>query len=567
MAASETRPRSSIVAAVLSAVIPGAGQWYAGKRKRAIAFFVPLVVLIVAALIYRNSVGGLGILGNLVQPDYLVGLMAGNIAIAVWRIAAAVDAYLVDGRHEYRSGWTWGVLAVLGIALAMPHLIAGSYTLRTIDLLNNVFVPDEPVEAAPTTTTTLITTDTTLPEDHHDEPVTVTRDAEDLLTVEYRSIGLIFQDGIGDPDAIAVQRELRTGTRDAPFVDLGDRVDEDRITILLAGGDRGPGRDGLRTDTMIIATVDLNTGEAALFGIPRNYKRVPLPEDISHDFDELVEEEWEWMPDLDEDGWPDDFAFDEDMDGFPDDWEDIDGDGTPDQPEIDCHCYPDLLNHMYGDAARYVGHRYPDSRDPGMDLVADALGYMIGLEVDYWVLVDMRGFVRLIDAMGGVDVNVVNPLHVGVSPSEEGLPTATVSVEEGEARLSGAEALAYVRWRRGSSDYVRMSRQRCLIRSVAAGADPVTVLTSFTAMADAIEDSVVTNIPLSILPDLVDVMGRVDLHQIATVGLVPPYYNDERTPGRYPIPDAERMRAKVADTLTNGAEETTQIGSEGECGI
>ncbi len=191
---------------------------------------------------------------------------------------------------------------------------------------------------------------------------------------------------------------------------------------------------------------------------------------------------------------------------------------------------------------------------------------MIGLPIDYWLLVDMAGFVRLIDAMGGVTVWVTDPLHVGVSPSEEGLPTAIVNVQPGYNTLSGSEALAYVRWRRGSSDYVRMGRQRCLIRSVMAEADPVTLLRSFTSIASAIEDFVVTNIPLSLLPDLVEVMGRVDLDEVSTLGLIPPHFSDGRTPGRYPIPHVDRMRAAVNDVLENGTD-STRIAGESECGI
>src|SRR5262249_24112841 len=53
-----------------------------------------------------------------------------------------------------------------------------------------------------------------------------------------------------------------------------------RLNLLLIGGDAGPGRYLLRTDTMILLSVDQATGQAALFGIPRNLLNVPVaPED------------------------------------------------------------------------------------------------------------------------------------------------------------------------------------------------------------------------------------------------------------------------------------------------
>ena len=557
-----TRQTPGILAALLSALVPGAGQWYAGKRRRAVLFAVPLVLLIIATLAFRASVNNTDLLATLVQPRNLWGLVAGNLVLVAWRLSAVVDAYWLVAGHSHRSAVMWAGLGVLLIGVAAPHVIAGAYALRSIDLLNTVFAGDEMTDT-PATTLVLAapnedaTADPALngaSEEPDDHPVIINRPTDDLVTVEYRSVGLIFKDGVGDPDAIAIRRDLRSGAPTAaPFVDFGDRVDDDRITILLAGGDRGPGRGGLRTDTMIVATVDVKTGQAALFGLPRNFKRVPLPDGLGHAFDELALRIWEWEPD-------------EDEDGFPDDWVDLDGDEIPDMPELNCHCFPDLLNHLHGQTRAWTTS-YPNSTDPGMEVLAATIGNMIGLHIDYWMLVDMRGFVRLIDAMGGVDVMVTDALHVGVSSSEEGLPKAIVNVEPGMNHLTGSEALAYVRWRIGSSDYVRMQRQRCLLRSVVAEADPVTMLRSFTAMADAIEDSVVTNIPLSFLPDLVEVVGKIDLNQIVTVGLVPPRYSDGRTPGRYPIPNADRMRAKVAEVLEQGVPVEVVAEGEGECGI
>lgn len=558
MVSDRTSQKSALLAGLLSAIVPGAGQWYAGKQRRALLLLAPLVALIIAALVVRATTTNVDLLVTFVQPKNLWALLAGNFVLVGWRLWAVVDAYRIVSGGRPPSVLVWVGLGAMLVGVGAPHVVAGSYGWRSINVLNTVFVDDNPT-ATPTTTSTLpdpesdIVPDPTTVEDLDDHPVTVERLITDVVTVEYRTVGLIFRDGVGDPDAISVRRELRAGPpAGAPFVDFAQRVDEDRITILLAGGDAGPGRPGLRTDTMIVATVNVVTGHAALFGLPRNLKRVPLPKRIEHAFDDLALATWEWEPD-------------EDEDGFPDDWVDLDGDEIPDMPELDCHCFPDLLNALHARTQTWTAS-YPDSPDPGMDALADTIGNMIGLPIDYWLLVDMRGFVRLIDAMGGVDVMVTDALHVGVSESEEGLPKAVVNVEPGMNHLTGSEALAYVRWRRGSSDYVRMRRQRCLLRSVAAEADPVTMLRSFTSIADVIESSVVTNIPLSFLPDLVEVVGRVNLSEVATIGLVPTTYTGPRTPGRYPTPNVDRMRAKVAEVLEQGAAVQSTTG-ESECGI
>src|SRR3954447_24754444 len=52
---------------------------------------------------------------------------------------------------------------------------------------------------------------------------------------------------------------------------------KDRVNVLLLGGDSGPGRDGLRTDTVIVASIDTHTGDTTLFSLPRNLENLPFP--------------------------------------------------------------------------------------------------------------------------------------------------------------------------------------------------------------------------------------------------------------------------------------------------
>ncbi len=543
--------KSPALAAVLSALVPGAGQWYAGRLGRGLIVFAPAVILLLGALVAGAALGMTDIVSLLVQPRALWALFAGNLAVLAWRLFAVADAYLITKGSNGRAVATVLSLAAVLVVVAVPHAIAGAYGLRGIDLLERVFLTEEePVgSVAPPA----------LPEANGTEdPVVANRTLTESVIVTYQSLGMIFEAGVGDPDAIAIHPRLSaSASAGAPFQPFAERIEDERITILFAGGDEGPGRSGLRTDTMIVGTVSVATGQGALFGIPRNFRLVPLP----HRFEEA-------FVGLERDMWEEAEAklaqIDENEDGFPDHWLDEDGDGVPEPPEFEsCECYPEILNALYGRTNEWHSS-YPGSPDPGMDALSDVIGHLLDLHIDYWMLVNMEGFVKLVDAMGGVDVMVLDPLHVTVSASEEGLPKASVSVEPGWNHLSGNEALAYVRWRRGSSDYARMVRQRCMLRAVAAEADPVRVLRSFTAIADAVESSVITNIPLSFLPDMVQVLAATDFEDIATVGLVPPVYNDGRIEG-YPIPDVDRIRWKVDQVIANGADAQSTTGAS-ECG-
>lgn len=542
--------RSPILAAVFSALLPGAGQWYAGRRLRGAAFAAPLAawltLLTVGAL--TGAIGPRSILTWAVQPSLLRVSLVVNLAILAWRIAAVVDAYLVTDGRRTGPRLAAAVIAALLLLVAAPQVVAGAYAVRGISLLEEVFVAEE--ESVPSRITVQAPEREPLvpdPASIWDDPV--------AFEFERSTRNLVFREGVGDPDAIAAWADIiAPPSLDAPFLPFDERVGADRLTILLVGADEGPGREGLRTDSMIVATVDVASGEAALFGLPRNFKRVPLPQRFRDSFVELQKKAIERE------------AVDEDEDGFPDDWVDEDADGIPDEPEfVPCGCFPEMLNRVHQYTQDWT-RSYPDTPDPGLAALSDTIEYLIDLPIDYYFMVNMAGFVDIIDTIGGVDVMVKEPFHVAVSAPSEDSPKARVDVEPGMNRLNGLEALAYSRWRIGSSDYARMQRQRCLIRAATDQADPFTLIRSFHTLADVVERSVITDIPLILLPDLVDIVGRIDLDRIATVGFVPPTYNDGRAPGGYPIPNVSRIRWKVDQVLEGGVAEQSSSG-ESECGV
>jgi LCP family protein required for cell wall assembly len=516
------------LAAALSALIPGAGQWYAGRPVRATVVASPLILLLVASAIASQG-GAFGILEWIVRPAVLWMLLAVNVLLLAWRLFAVFDAYRLPGNAQ-AGGWS---LALLGVAVAIvvvPHAVAGAYGVRGALLIDRVFVS---ADAANTTPVTLVPPS---PEaDIVPDPVTVettTTVPPTTTTEDLPARNLIFRPGLGDPDAIEARPDIVSGEPAAPFLPFDERVDPGRLTFLLAGGDAGPGRGGLRTDTIMVASIDLDSGEAALFGIPRNMGQIPMPRRFESAFADL---ERRLAPESN-----------------PETWTDVDGDGVPDQPEfVACNCFPEQINALYPYTRKWT-RSFPNEIDPGMAALREVVEHMLGLHIDYYVLVDMRAFVALVEAVDGVDVYVKEALEAEVSPPSEGERWATVDVQPGMNHLSGTEALAYARARKGSSDYVRMQRQRCLLRAVAGEADPFTLLRSFPAIANAIESYVVTDVPVAFLPDLVRAASKLDFASIATVGFNPPYYAPGRDHKGHPIPDIGRIRWKVKKVLEEG---------------
>lgn len=525
------------LAAVLSALIPGAGQWYAGRPVRAAVVASPLVLLLVVSVLAWQG-GPVGILEWIVRPWVLWGLLVANLLLLMWRLFAVIDAYRLAGVARF-GPWSLVFLGLAIVVVVAPHVIAGTYGLRGALLIDRVFV------SADATDTTPITLASPLPEaDLVPDPVTVqtttTVPPSTTTTEGLPAKNIIFRPGRGDPDAIKARPDIVSGGPVAPFLPFDERVDPGRLTFLLAGGDAGPGRGGMRTDTIMVATIDLETGEAALFGIPRNMGQIPMPQRFRTAFADLERR----------------LAAESD----PATWTDRDGDGVPDQPGVaPCNCFPEQINALYPYTRKWT-RSFPDEADPGMAALREVVENMIGLHIDYYVLVDMRAFVALVEAVDGVDVYVKEALEAEVSPPAEGERWATVDVQPGMNHLSGTEALAYARARKGSSDYVRMQRQRCLLRAVAGEADPWTLLRSFPAIADAIESYVVTDVPVAFLPDLVRAAAKLDFSSIATVGFNPPYYAPERDHKGHPIPDVGRIRWKVQRVLEEGVVAQSKTG-------
>ncbi|QXJ25726.1 LCP family protein [Actinomadura graeca] len=303
--------------------------------------------------------------------------------------------------------------------------------------------------------------------------------------------------GLAARDAYALRGTISGIFQDDPAL-AGAELNKPRVNILLMGGDGAANRQGIRPDSMTVASIDTATGDTVLLGLPRNLQRFAVPPRLRP-------------------RWPDGFT------------------GTAPGAE-------GLLNEMYqaaeNDPSLVPG--VPAGRR-GPRLMREQISFLLGQPVDFYVLVNLFGFRDIVDAVGGVRLRVQRDIPFG-GPSDGSRPSGVIRA--GTRELDGTQALWYARARQGSSDFARMGRQKCLMKALADQADPRRVLTNVGRLADATKKTITTDIPARLLPALVELSGKVKRGaEVRSLQFVPPRVQVFR-------PDVRRIRQLAAQALS-----------------
>jgi len=261
---------------------------------------------------------------------------------------------------------------------------------------------------------------------------------------------------------------------------------------------------------MIVISIDPETGWTAMFGIPRNLFGLPIPP-----------------------GHPALGAWD----------------NCPD-------CFGMIANELYG-----WGLQRPDlfgEPNSGANAMKDLVGYLLGIDIHYYALVDLEGFVEIIDAIGGVDIYVPERIYDTEYPNLDGT-YSVIDLQPGTYHMDGEMALYFARSRQGSTDFNRMNRQRCVLEALAAQADPLALFNELPTVVPALEQSLVTDLPMNKLAPFVDLLSKVNTEEIVSIRFMPyapefdgtpTSYIADWTPDRYPIPDRDFIAETVATALT-----------------
>lgn len=430
-------PRSdarAAAAAVLSFVFPGFGQAY--NRQYLLAWVLALPVLILIAVVAAAVLAPGSFLSRLLDTRVLLGLIVLDAALLAWRLVGILQAHGARQRFAARRWPTWLTAGLVVVTLAM-HAAPAWYALKAIDTLDSVALEGG---------------------------------------------GALFDDREGRDVVISTPSFQ-------PDTGLGERV-----TVLLVGVDYAPDRASSLTDTMLVATLDPETGAGALVSIPRDLYGVPL------------------------------------------------GDGR---------VYEAKLNSLMAVAGADPA-TYPLG---GAGTLKAAIGELLGTRIHYFAAIDIAGLKQVIDTLGGIDLTVeraVNdPQYRDALTGQRGFV-----MPAGFHHMDGTTALAYARSRlgEGDSDFTRAERQQEVLTAIGERLSAGNLLVTLPGLLDSVRDNVATDIPSSRIPDLAAEATEADLGGLERVVLTPPRYvtvEPNSAAGYILIPDLDAIRrlgARLFDT-------------------
>jgi polyisoprenyl-teichoic acid--peptidoglycan teichoic acid transferase len=228
-----------------------------------------------------------------------------------------------------------------------------------------------------------------------------------------------------------------------------------RITFLLVGSDDMAGRIHSLTDSLMLVSLDTSTGKVAMVSVPRDTSGFELYYG----------------------GWvPSTFR----------------------------------INTLLG-SAKSPSFGSPDGP---MKTLENEIGFLVGVPVDYYAALDLGGFSKMIDAVGGVDV---------YNPRALNDPAMGIVLPAGPVHLNGATAMKYVRSRGGAggSDYARSGRQQDLLVALERKVASPAGLSRLGTLLSLAGKYIATDFPLSTARDYVAAVQHVTV--IEKCVLAPPY--------------------------------------------
>lgn len=149
----------------------------------------------------------------------------------------------------------------------------------------------------------------------------------------------------------------------------------------------------------------------------------------------------------------------------------------------------------------------------GPAMASQTVSKVLDIPIHYYVRVNFTGFKEVVDAVGGVDINVEKDLYDPYYPSDDGLGNKALNIKKGMQHMNGATALRYARSRETTSDFDRARRQQQVlvaIKTKIMSSDTLLNPVKISSLASALGNNIKTDFDLSYAQRAIDLFKKVD---------------------------------------------------------
>lgn len=194
----------------------------------------------------------------------------------------------------------------------------------------------------------------------------------------------------------------------------------------------------------------------------------------------------------------------------------------------------------------------------GSKLSKSSIENLLGIPIDYTVIVNFSGFVRMIDAIGGVTIDVEKPMKYADPYDDDG--GLYIDLPAGSQKMNGKKAIEYVRYRDEEGDIGRVARQQKFLKALLQEFTNPQLITQLPDIVKQFSSAVRTDIPTNELLKLIPVLSDAVKSGLDTewVSGTPIFIQDVS----YWLPDIKELRAKVAQIQGITEDEQYQQATE-----
>ena len=169
----------------------------------------------------------------------------------------------------------------------------------------------------------------------------------------------------------------------------------------------------------------------------------------------------------------------------------------------------------------------------------------LGIRIDHYVIINTHAFQKIIDAIGGIDINVEKRMYYEDPWDDDG--GLIIDLRPGMQHMDGKTAVTYVRYRDEEGDIGRVRRQQKFMKACVDAITTPAILPRLPSIISSVLDSVKTDLSLRQLLEFAGTLRESQSNGLRT-DMVPgrPMYIDEVS---YWIPNMSELRRSMASTL------------------